>query len=123
RYKADRQRKVQGMLQPAIDAIDAIEPYKGGKGHQLWVLQELNNLSKHRELIAVGSAFRSVDLGGHMLREMGKTLGRALPEISAFYGTADRMCPLKVGDELFIDLPDAEPDEKMQFRFDVALNE
>jgi hypothetical protein len=30
---------------------------------------------------------------------------------------------LKVGDELFTDSPDAEVDEKMQFRFEVALSE
>jgi len=30
---------------------------------------------------------------------------------------------LKIGDELFIDAPDAEVNEKMQFRFGVALSE
>jgi hypothetical protein len=33
------------------------------------------------------------------------------------------MSPLKTGDELFVDAPDAEVNEKMQFRFDIALSE
>jgi hypothetical protein len=33
------------------------------------------------------------------------------------------MCPLKPGDELFIDGPDAEPNDEMEFRFDVAFSE
>ncbi len=38
-------------------------------------------------------------------------------------GSAARMCPLKPGDELFIDGPDAQPNVEMQFRFDVAFSE
>jgi hypothetical protein len=36
---------------------------------------------------------------------------------------ADKLFPLKVGDELFIDASDAEPVEKMQFVFEVAFGE
>jgi hypothetical protein len=43
--------------------------------------------------------------------------------LSAFFKPADRLCPLKAGDELFIDMPDAEVDEKLEFRFDVAFSE
>jgi len=38
-------------------------------------------------------------------------------------GAADNLCPLKKGDELFIDAADAEIDEQMKFTFDVALYE
>ncbi len=42
---------------------------------------------------------------------------------SVFFRPADNLFPLKAGDELFIDAVDAEVNEKMQFRFNVALNE
>jgi len=49
--------------------------------------------------------------------------GKDLPAISAFFQPADVLFPLKEGDKLFIDAPDAEVNEQMQFRFNVALNE
>jgi hypothetical protein len=130
KYKSESPRKVQGVRKDAVDAIDAIEPYKGGKGHQLWVLHELNNTDKHRLLITVGSAFRSVNLGAHMWPAMQRSIRELLgnneavvPVLDAYFRPADRLCPLKEGDELFIDAPDAEVNEKMDFRFDVALGE
>jgi len=33
------------------------------------------------------------------------------------------MFPLKQGDELYVDAPDAAPDSGIQFRFDVAFGE
>jgi hypothetical protein len=40
-----------------------------------------------------------------------------------FSRAADTLCPLKVGDELLIDAVDAEVDYKMNFLFNVTLNE
>jgi len=115
--------KVKGMRQDAIDALKAMEPYQGGKGHDLWILHTLNNIDKHRLLVTVGSSFQSVDLGAHIGAMIRKTTGRDFPIVSAFFRPADNLCPLKAGDELFIDAPDAEPNEKMNFRFNVALKE
>jgi hypothetical protein len=123
KYKADSKRKVKGLEPAPIIAIDTFEPYKGGAGHEFWVLQELNNLSKHRELVTVGSMFRSVDLGAHLVALMEKQVGMPLPMMPAFFRPADPLCPLKAGDELFIDAPDAEVNNKIQFRFDVSLYE
>jgi hypothetical protein len=125
-YKTSRERKVKGMAQATIDALDDLEPYQGGKGHQLWVLNELNNLTKHRDLIAVGSRFRSMDLGAHVMATFRKAFGEkipGIPDMPVFFRPADPLCPLKVGDELFIDAIDAEVNEKMKFAFDVAINE
>ena len=133
KYVAESPGKVEGMRQDAIDAINAAEPYHGGNGQQLWTIHALNNIDKHRLLIAVGSAFKSVNLGAYMQASMQK-LHDSLPEDHPFQGTvfpvldfyvrpADRLCPLKVGDELFIGSPDDEVNEKMQFTFDVVLSE
>jgi hypothetical protein len=123
-YKVQLPRKVRGMRQDAVDMLNSIQPYKGGKDHQLWVLQELSNLDKHRLLVTVGSAFQSVNIGAHLLATM-QTLGAgiSLPKMDLYLKPADNLCPLKIGDELFIDATDAEVNKQMDFRFNVALSE
>jgi hypothetical protein len=122
RYKDGFGGTVKGMRQDAIDALSAVEPYNGGKGHQLWVLHELNNIDKHRLLVTVGSNFQSLNVGAHMAAMFKRAHGIDL-SLDAFLRPADDLCPLKVGDELFIDAVDAEVNDKMSFRFDVVLKE
>jgi hypothetical protein len=131
-HETECKRKVKGMPQTIINGLFKIEAYEGGKGNNIWALNELNNLSKHRDVIAVGSGFRSLDIFAVMMNspetkkqieEFERRIGAKVPSKPVFLAPADRLCPLKVGDELFIDLPDSEVNEQMQFRFDVALNE
>jgi hypothetical protein len=126
KYKGDLARKVNGMQKAAIDAISAFEPYKSGKGHDLWTIHALNNIDKHRLLFTVGGAFLSVDLGPVVSAMFKKSFADKfsnieLPEL--FMKPADVLCPLTVGAELYIDAPDAEVNEKIKFIFNVALNE
>jgi len=133
KYKIEAPRKVKGLRPDAIKAIDAIEPYKGGstdKSDTLWRLEKMNNIDKHRILIAIGSQFRSVDVGGLAHRMFQEAMAASPPEMrftipkfSVFVKPADRLWPLKAGDQLFIDAPDAKVDENRQFRFDVAFGE
>jgi hypothetical protein len=123
KYKAETPGKVQGMRQDAINAIDAIKAYGGGND-TLWRLHKLNNVDKHRTLILVGSAYHSVNLGAHISGMMRKTWpNHTVPKINAYFSPADRLFPLNVGAELFIDAPDAEVNPEMDFRFDVAFGE
>jgi hypothetical protein len=122
-YKKGSAHRIKGLRQDAVDAINAIEPYGGGKRNDLWILHALNNIDKHRLIITVGGSFQSVDVG--------PTVSRTLPDgfkenlkISLLLKPADTLCPLKVGAELFIDAsPDAEVDENKPFGLDVALSE
>jgi hypothetical protein len=126
KYQSALPRRVKGMRQSAINVLKSIEPYKGGKGHDLFVLHTLNNIDKHRLLVAVGSSYRSFDVGAHMAGLMQRSFpGRfqAMESMNLFIRPADALCPLKVGDKLLIDSADAEVNEKMNFRFDVAFNE
>lgn len=52
-YESRKARKVHGMREDAKKAIDRLQPYKGGND-ALWLLQELNNIDKHRFLLTVG---------------------------------------------------------------------
>ena len=122
-FKSTLPGKVQGMRKDAVDAIRALEPYPGGKGADLWTLHRLNNIDKHRLILTVGSAFNSVNVGPLMTGEMEKAPGRAIPALDLFIRPADNLFPLEAGKELLIDPPDAQPNEKIQFRFDVAIHE
>jgi hypothetical protein len=127
KYRSNRGQKVAGMRQDAITAIDAIRPYQGGND-ALWFLHRLNNIDKHRLLITIGSAYRSMNFGPHIervLREAWSGVGfldaskLTIPDL--FFHPRDRLFPLRVGDELFRDAPNTEPIENMQFEFEVAL--
>lgn len=131
KYEAKKRGKIEGARQETINAIDALKPYQGGND-SLWVLYRLNNIEKHRLLITVGSMYQSINLGAHVSTELAKFIasqpdspfhGKEIPILDAFFKPADTKFPLKKGDQLFIDSPDAEPNEKLQFRFNVALYE
>jgi hypothetical protein len=118
------QGKIQGSRQEVIDALKAIEPHEGGKGHPLWMLHRLNNIDKHRLLITVGSAFRSMNVLAMAPPEFLKFItDNQIPLGPVFLKPADRMCPLKAGDVLYTGRPDEEPGKHHQFAFDVAFSE
>lgn len=123
KYEAKKKGKMEGAHNDSFAAIDAIKPYKGGND-LLWMLYRINSIEKHRLLITVGSMFQSIDLGAYMSAMMQKALpDENIPLMSAFFRPAGVLFPLKAGDELFIDAPDAEVNEQLKFRFNVALNE
>jgi hypothetical protein len=55
-YKSIKPRSVEGMTREAIEAIDALKPYKGGND-ALWLLRQLDNTDKHTSILAVGEDF------------------------------------------------------------------
>lgn len=86
RYKSGLAGSVQGMRQDAINALSAVEPYNGGKGHQLWVLHELNNIDKYRLLVTVGSSYQSVNVGAYLAAMFKGAHGWDLPTLNFFCG-------------------------------------
>jgi hypothetical protein len=121
KYKAEKPGRVKGMRQDAIDAMDALKPYKGGND-PLWRLHRLSIIDKHRLLITVGSAFSSVNVAPLLERDFPGVAGKVtLPPL--WLKPADRLFPLKQGDELFADLPDTEVVDKVGFAFDLAFGE
>ena len=123
-YPPRRNQTIKAARQEAKDAIDATKPYRGGND-VLWRLHKLNNIDKHRLLLTVGSAFRAVDLGAELSRTMREAFPDrpAFPPMKTFISPADRLFPLKVGDELYIGGVDHPINAQMEFRFDVALGE
>ncbi len=122
-YEKEKVRKTKGISGKKLKLIDSIQPYKGGND-TLWTIAMLNNIDKHRLLITVGSTFGSVDIGSLMIAQMKKLMkDNDIPDMPLFIRPADNLFPLKPGDVLFVDSLDAEPNLKMQFRFEVVLNE
>jgi hypothetical protein len=125
KYESTKAAKTRGMSMVALGLIDEVMPYREGN-QRLWQLHELNIIDKHRLLVTAGSAYSSFDVGSVLVRELQKadsspTIG--VPELSLFLRPADKLFPLATGDELFADLPGAQPDSKIQFRFEVSLSE
>jgi hypothetical protein len=52
-YEAGKIRRIQGARREAIEAIDALKPYKGGND-PLWLLSKLDNTDKHSFILPVG---------------------------------------------------------------------
>jgi len=122
-HEIDKVRKTEGLDQRAKDLIDDVKPYREGN-KILWKIHKLNNIDKHRLLVTVGSSFGSLDLGAHMIASMREAFpDRNIPSLSAFFNPVDNLFPLKVGDELFIDGPNAKPNLDMQFKFELVLDE
>lgn len=128
KHKTEGLKKIPGMSLEAKNAISALRPYQGGND-VLWHIHCLDNIDKHRLLITVGSAYRSVNIGSLFKRSLkleGDTVfGNPdnIPMLDFALKPADRLFPLKAGDEVFMDLPDAEVDEHLKFQFGIAFGE
>lgn len=129
-YPATRDGKIKGVRQEVIDAIDATEPYQGGRGHALWQLNELNKPDKHELLIATGNFSGGVNLralaGPHMRRSgvpehMRDALFGAMKTL--FIKEKQRR-PIQVGDEIMIEHPPlpSEVADASAFAFHVSFN-
>jgi hypothetical protein len=76
-YEARKLRKTKGLPQNLVQRIDAVKPFKGGNDI-LWRLNELNNIDKHRLLVALAVAQhrRTVDMRGMMIGMSGLSTPR-----------------------------------------------
>ena len=130
-YEATRKGKVKGVRQEVIDAIDATEPYKGGKGHALWQLNELNKPDKHELLIGAATIAAGVDISpdfAQSFRNMKYPEG--FPNVEAFrninipplFIREANTVPLHEGYELYIEPLDKEVAKERRFSFDISLN-
>lgn len=130
KYKIEAPGKVKGMRQDAIEAINALKPYKGGND-LLWQIHKLNNIDKHRMLIAVGAAHVAHSLTPHIRETLRAAVNHsrlypALWDERITHISLDARqikCPLKEGDELFRDVPDAEMDKDMQLYVEIVFGE
>lgn len=113
-YQAQRARRVTGMSQTAIDAIDATEPYQGGNGAGLWVLHYLDIADKHHELLTplMNVTGASFTIPGYWERSYTGVGGVSFPKFGE---------PLKDGD--VVATREAVMDKDLNLTVDVAFTE
>ena len=120
-------RKIHGMREEAKDLIRACLPYKGGDD-VLWRLHELNRRDKHRLLFTVGGFVDNWNISEHIARtnpplDVLERMGRAYISDDTWTHVRKVSFPLKAGDVLFVDFPNAPVNEKIKFGVQVAINE
>lgn len=119
KYKTEGMGRIKGMGRDAIDAIDGVEPYQGGKGDTLWRLHSLSIIDKHRLPLTVAGA----NLGIHLPSFYPELFSESAKSNPWILGVADFRCPLQDNDILFRDDPGREIKQNLQLPFFVALNE
>lgn len=126
RYEANKHRKLEGVTKEAVDAIDAIQPYPGGND-ALWLLHKLNNIEKHRMLLAVGSQAGGIHLGqlvaAHVHDAVPPEAIEELEKMTLYLNPEDKGFPLVEGFELLIEGVDEEPNPRQEIRFEVVIHE
>jgi hypothetical protein len=126
-YKSLARAKVKGLRKPCLEILDGIQPYKDGSSHQLWQLNKLDVIDKHRMLVAVATVKtgRSMTPSEEAAFKAKKTIiGPATFAAHQYVFAANNppVIPLQAGDKLGT-FPISEANEDMRFAFDVAINE
>jgi hypothetical protein len=115
-YQAQRHRRVKGMAQSAIDAIDVTYPYKGGND-MLWAIHYLDIADKHHALLItfVNVSRVSFEIPSNLFFGRGGVKG----SVGGFSVPSGIGRPLKDGDVVFIREPDMhyEPDITLDVAF------
>lgn len=122
KFKTESLSKTKGMRPDAIQAINAIRPYKGGTD-ELWRLHVLNNIDKHRLLVTVGVMNFSHGMTPSMKAKIIGSFGDPPPNLSGIQiASPSRNRSVKVGDEL-LTIPETEVEQPMPFCFHIAFAE
>jgi len=112
-------RKIAGMRIGAIKYILRLKPYPGGN-NSLWRLHALNNIDKHRLLVAFDTGMGGIGIGQH-LRETRK--GKPLQFATDLFIAPAQAFLVKVGQVVLVDPPDAEINENPDVRPQIAFYE
>jgi hypothetical protein len=130
-YPALRTRNMKAVRQEVIDAIDATEPYKGGKGHALWQLNELNKPDKHQLLVAMAfnsigvdftPTFRTALKKNPLWNERGASFEKLFANMNPLFLREAGSGMADVGHEIYIEPLDHEVAHDRRFAFQVTLN-
>lgn len=121
-YERVRRAYIRCAGQRALDAFDATEPYKGGNGHTIWQLHELNKPDKHEWPLATYGGYAALDLAP-TLNDTWPFPDHTVTVPPLWFHPQDRLCPLEVGDALYVEPWELEMKQDRQFRFDISFHE
>ena len=124
-YKSILRGVVKRLTPEAILAINTVEPYKGGRGHDVWRLHRLDIVDKHRLPLGVEPTNSLQSMAPSERANLARYFlsVRTIPSGSVML-TAPPIAhfPLQAGHELCT-VPHADVEQDMHFHFDIALNE
>ena len=86
-------RKTKGISARLFTALCALEAYKGGAGHDIWALNELDNADKHRLVLDIHLAGRRIIVTSKARRKTAPPEQR-----NGFIVVGNHDSPLQVGD-------------------------
>jgi hypothetical protein len=126
-HKAPSGGIVQRLRPDAIKAIEALEPYEGGRNAILWHIHSLDIIDKHNLLLTVGLTNPTHTMTPEMIAGYKNSLRikneyTPLEESWIFQTDSKAIFPLNAGDEL-ARIPIAKANENMQFPFTIAFGE
>lgn len=130
KYQSYSPGKIEGVGPRERNIINWFRPYKGGNDI-LWRLHRLNNIDKHRLIIAAGLALTERTIFPSELKRAKKSFAAihgndvpfpiARPEDLSVEATACGF-PLKT-DEVFLSVPYSDAKDDMHFTFEIAFDE
>jgi hypothetical protein len=128
KFKSPAMRvKVRGCAKAAVDAIEALKPFKRGN-NVLWSLHALNNLDKHRMVLTARNALTARSMTPSERAEVERIFRGSygpdapMPDLSETLKSLPQPIPIKSGDVLAT-LPHPELVEEMKFHLDITFNE
>lgn len=125
-YLGNRRRYMKCARQAAVDALDAAEPYVGGKGEAIWRLNELQKTEKHHLLVPTTAMFGTLDIG-----VITRQLWAASPDMRDWARTVEfpsakfrAATPqiLKLGDDFFSEPLDPKLIDESPFTFEISFD-
>jgi hypothetical protein len=126
KYDTEKMGKIEGMGEAAINAIDRIQPYKGGYGWALWDMHTMHNRDKHRLLIPVWGSLNSHSFPKSERIKAERALRYKFPNglPRGFLTMPGPNTPpfLKDGGEL-LTIPISEVEDHMDFRINIAFGD
>jgi hypothetical protein len=116
-------RQIGRASEPLKKALLALEPYQGGHGEKLWLIDQLDIIDKHRLLVTIGISYESLGFDAAAgLRGLADWT-KDLPVTMLYLKPASRY-PVQPGTKLFIaDASSFDEHEQLQFTFNVAFGE
>lgn len=123
-YESEATRKIDGVTANVANAMRDIEPFKGGKGHDIWVLDRLDNIDKHRFLIMAAGryvGFNPQAIVNDIVKAM--TPNVTAPDLGIFLHSSGPLKELEENDELLVGHSGEKTHPDLQFGFEIAFFE
>jgi len=106
-----------------LEAVCALQPYRGGNGEYLWLINRLDVIDKHRLLVTIGYTYKALTFDGAAAIRGKAEWTKNLPAMLISIRPATPY-PLEEGTELFSAAPDLfEQHKDLQFTFEIAFGE